>query len=237
MRELPRAQRPDRRARHTRRWRWGSEALIPSATPQAIRYHYDVGNDFYSLWLDAHMVYSCAYFRAADDDDRRGAGAEARIHLPQATLKPGERLLDIGCGWGGLISYAAEHYGVEALGITLSEPQAELASETDSPRPGWRNAAAWRSAITATSRTDAASTRSPSVGMVEHVGWSACRSTLGAVYRVLRPGGLFLNHGIVRASGGALDGAARSAGAVALEAGSVPPEVRLSRRRLGPPRR
>ena len=105
--------------------------LGPRHTPvrdaAAIHYHYDVGNEFYKLWLDQRMVYSCAYFRSADDS--LDAAQEAKLDLicRKLRLKPGERLLDIGCGWGGLIMYAAEHYGVDATGITLSENQAKLA--------------------------------------------------------------------------------------------------------------
>ncbi len=96
---------------------------------QMIRYHYDVGNDFYSLWLDQQLVYSCAYF--AHPDDTLDAAQEAKLDLicRKLRLQPGDRFLDIGCGWGALIIHAAKHYGVNATGITLSAAQAALARE------------------------------------------------------------------------------------------------------------
>src|SRR5437868_246163 len=107
--------------------------LGPRHTPvrdaAAIHFHYDVGNNFYKLWLDKRMVYSCAYFRSADDTLDVAQEAKLDLICRKLRLKPGERLLDIGCGWGGLIMYAAEHYGVDATGITLSENQTSLAKE------------------------------------------------------------------------------------------------------------
>src|ERR1051326_8232271 len=85
---------------------------------QVIRYHYDVGSEFYTLWLDARLLYSCAYFRRDDDDLETAQTAKLEHLCRKLRLKPGERLLDIGCGWGGLVQYAAAHYGVQALGIT-----------------------------------------------------------------------------------------------------------------------
>src|SRR5256885_2675200 len=95
----------------------------------AVRFHYNVGNAFYALWLDARMVYSCAYFAHDDNDLERAQESKLDLICRKLRLKPGERLLDIGCGWGGLIMHAAKRYGVLALGITLSDTQAELARE------------------------------------------------------------------------------------------------------------
>src|SRR5438094_586265 len=107
--------------------------LGPRHTPvrdaAAVRFHYDVGNNFYKLWLDRRMVYSCAYFRSPDDTLDVAQEAKLDLICRKLRLKAGERLLDIGCGWGGLIIHAAEHYGVDATGITLSENQASLAKE------------------------------------------------------------------------------------------------------------
>src|ERR1700758_4015687 len=94
---------------------------------QAVRYHYDLPAEFYALWLDRYMVYSCAYFEAPDEDLESAQVRKLDYICRKLRLRPGERLLDIGCGWGGLIIYAAQHYGVEAYGITLSQTQAELA--------------------------------------------------------------------------------------------------------------
>ncbi|MGQ9927069.1 MAG: class I SAM-dependent methyltransferase, partial [Chloroflexaceae bacterium] len=95
----------------------------------AVCHHYDLGNDFYALWLDRRMVYSCAYFPTGDETLDEAQEAKLELICRKLRLRPGERLLDIGCGWGGLICYAAERYGVEALGITLSQAQAQLARE------------------------------------------------------------------------------------------------------------
>ncbi len=101
----------------------------PSRDRAAISYHYDVGNDFYELWLDKRMVYSCAYFHR--DDDTLDDAQEAKLDLVcrKLRLEPGDRFLDIGCGWGALIIHAAAHYGVTAVGVTLSTRQAELATK------------------------------------------------------------------------------------------------------------
>ncbi|WIG60685.1 MAG: Cyclopropane-fatty-acyl-phospholipid synthase [Ktedonobacterales bacterium] len=171
-------------ARHTRR-----------RDAAAIRYHYDVGNDFYALWLDQRMVYSCAYFPTGAEDLDTAQEAKLEHICRKLRLRPGERLLDIGCGWGGLVRYAAERYGVEALGVTLSEPQAALARE--------RIAAA---GLTDRCRVEVRDYRDlprnrpfdkiVSVGMFEHVGRSHLYTYFNTAYHLLRPGGLFLNHGI-----------------------------------------
>jgi cyclopropane-fatty-acyl-phospholipid synthase len=161
----------------------------------AVRFHYDVGNDFYSLWLDQRLVYSCAYFRREDDDLDTAQKAKLEHICRKLRLKPGERLLDIGCGWGGLVQYAAARYGVQALGITLSEPQAALARQriiaaglSDRCRIEVQDYRALDSS--------APFDKVVSVGMFEHVGVSKLSEYFAAAYRLTRPGGLFLNHGI-----------------------------------------
>lgn len=161
----------------------------------AVTYHYDTGNDFYRLFLGQWMAYSCAYFptRAADLDSAQAAKFE---HIcRKLRLQRGERLLDVGCGWGGLLVYAAEKYGVQATGVTLSQPQAEFGQD-------WIRGAGLvdRAGVVVRDYRDLDPARPfdkiVSVGMFEHVGRARLPEYFASAYRVLRPGGLFLNHGI-----------------------------------------
>jgi cyclopropane-fatty-acyl-phospholipid synthase len=161
----------------------------------AIQHHYDVSNEFYALWLDPRMVYSCAYFHS-ETDSLEAAQRQKLDHIcRKLRLARGERFLDIGCGWGALAIHAAQEYGVDATGITLSENQHRLATERireaglqdrcrvllqdyrDLPGEGTYDKVA-------------------SVGMFEHVGLANLPVYFGTVRRVLRERGLFLNHGI-----------------------------------------
>ncbi len=167
---------------------------------QAVRGHYDVGNDFYRLFLDRRMVYSCGYFEEGSDDLDRAQEAKLEHVCRKLRLRPGERLLDIGCGWGALILHAVQHHGVEALGITLSQHQAELARE--------RIAAAGLSDRCKVEvidyrdlPEDALFDKIASVGMVEHVGRRRMQTYFRVAERHLKQGGLFLNHGIVSLDG------------------------------------
>ena len=162
----------------------------------AVRFHYNVGNAFYSLWLDARMVYSCGYFARADDDLDSAQESKLELICRKLRLSPGERLLDIGCGWGGLIMHAAKRYGVFAVGITLSEAQADLAREriaasglSDRCRVELRD---YRQLP-----RDSSFDKIASVGMIEHVGQKRLDEYFECAFGALRPGGLFLNHGIV----------------------------------------
>ena len=163
---------------------------------EAVRFHYNVGNAFYGLWLDARMVYSCGYFAHEDDDLDQAQESKLDLICRKLRLAPGDRLLDIGCGWGGLIIHAAKRYGAIALGITLSEAQAELARErvaaaglSDRCRVEIRD---YRQLA-----SEPAFDKIASVGMVEHVGLKRLNEYFAAAFAALRPGGLFLNHGIV----------------------------------------
>ena len=164
---------------------------------QAVTYHYDVSNDFYALWLDRRMVYSCAYFFSSDEDLDTAQERKLDYLCRKLRLRPGQRLLDLGCGWGGLVMFVAEHYGVDATGIALSQPQAELANE--------RIAAAGLSDRCRVQVQDYREVNDPegydalvSVGMFEHVGAKLLPTYFARAFRLLRPGGVFLNHGIAR---------------------------------------
>ncbi len=164
---------------------------------QAVTYHYDVSNDFYALWLDQHMVYSCAYFQTPDEALDPAQERKLDYICRKLRLRPGQRLLDIGCGWGGLVIHAAKYYGVDATGITLSQPQADLANK--------RIAEAGLSDRCRVQVRDYREVDDPngydalaSVGMFEHVGEKMLPAYFSRAWDLLRPGGVFLNHGITR---------------------------------------
>jgi cyclopropane-fatty-acyl-phospholipid synthase len=166
-----------------------------SADRAAIQHHYDVSNEFYALWLDPRMVYSCAYYRTAADSLEEAQLAKLDHICTKLRLAPGERFLDVGCGWGALVMHAASRYGVEATGITLSENQHRLATE--------RIRAAGlegRCRVLLEDYRDHAGDgqydKVASVGMFEHVGLKNLPTYFAAVKRLLRERGLFLNHGI-----------------------------------------
>jgi cyclopropane-fatty-acyl-phospholipid synthase len=165
----------------------------------AVRSHYDVGNEFYALWLDGRMVYSCAYFETGEEDIDTAQGAKLDLLCRKLRLEPGESLLDIGCGWGSLVLHAAERYGVRATGITLSERQATFARARIAEA-----GLADRCRIEVRDYRDlprqADFDKVVSVGMFEHVGRARLPTYFSQAYRLTRPGGLFLNHGIVTLS-------------------------------------
>jgi len=166
---------------------------------KAVTYHYNISNEFYRLFLDQKMVYSCAYFKTEMDELDVAQQQKLDYICRKLRLKPGQRLLDIGCGWGGLLLHAASHFGVEAHGITLSRPQAELASQRIA-----------EAGLSGRCRVDVADYREldeacgyealVSVGMFEHVGENMLPSYFSKAFGLLKPGGVFLNHGIARNS-------------------------------------
>ncbi|HET9651349.1 MAG TPA: class I SAM-dependent methyltransferase [Usitatibacter sp.] len=161
----------------------------------AIRHHYDVSNAFYALWLDPRMVYSCAYFRN-EDDGLEQAQLQKLDHIcRKLALRPGEKFLDIGCGWGALVMRAAEKYGVDATGITLSENQFRLANERIEAA-GLQDRCRVLLQDYRDHPGDGSYDKIASVGMFEHVGLRNLPVYFGAVTRLLRERGLFLNHGI-----------------------------------------
>ncbi len=162
---------------------------------KAVTYHYDVSNGFYALWLDSRMIYSTAYFAAADEDLEAAQERKLDMICRKLRLLPGERMLDIGCGWGGLALHASRRYGVRAVGITVSRPQADLA-----------NARIRDAGLSDRCRVEVRDYREmeepggfdkiASVGMFEHVGAARLPDYFRRAWRLLRPGGAFLNHGI-----------------------------------------
>jgi cyclopropane-fatty-acyl-phospholipid synthase len=162
---------------------------------QAVAFHYNASNDFFRLWLDKNMVYSCAYFASPEDDLDQAQINKIDYICRKLRLKPGQKLLDIGCGWGALVMHAVKYYGVDATGITLSSAQVELATEriaqaglADRCRVLLKD---YRE-IDEPEQYDALS----SVGMFEHVGTALLPTYFAQALKLLRPGGVFLNHGI-----------------------------------------
>jgi cyclopropane-fatty-acyl-phospholipid synthase len=163
-----------------------------------IEFHYDVSDDFYALWLDPQRVYSCAYFHTPDQTLAQAQEAKLDHICRKLMLQPGERFLDIGSGWGGLLLWAAEHYGVDATGITLSKNQhAYVQGLIDAKGLGDRVRVELRDYRTLTGEQPF--DKISSVGMFEHVGSANMPAYFGKVFELLRPGGLVLNHGITSA--------------------------------------
>ena len=161
----------------------------------AIAFHYDVSNAFYRLWLDAQMVYSCAYFNDPGESLDQAQRNKLDHICRKLRLKTGERLLDIGCGWGALICWAAQQYGVHAHGITLSRQQYEY-TQTKILDLGLEKLVTVELRDYRDLPDDAAFDKVSSIGMFEHVGLKNLPAYFRAVCRALKPGGLFLNHGI-----------------------------------------
>ncbi|MER8161417.1 cyclopropane-fatty-acyl-phospholipid synthase family protein [Streptomyces sp. NPDC094472] len=163
---------------------------------KAISHHYDVGNDFYELVLGPSMVYSCAYWDRPDSALEDAQRAKLDLVCRKLALQPGQRLLDVGCGWGSMVLHAAREYGVRAVGVTLSEEQAAYA----------------RKRIADAGLTDQVEIRVQdyrevpdgpydaisSIGMAEHVGSVRYAEYTAILHRLLRPGGRVLNHQIAR---------------------------------------
>ncbi len=167
----------------------------------AISFHYDVSNDFYALWLDEQMVYSCAYYEDASQSLEQAQCNKLDHICRKLRLEPGERLLDIGCGWGALVCWAAEHYGVTAHGITLSQNQYDHAQRTIQRR-GLEQKVSVELLDYRDLQGEARFDKLVSVGMFEHVGLKNLPTYFAIANRLLKPGGLFLNQGITSDEGG-----------------------------------
>jgi cyclopropane-fatty-acyl-phospholipid synthase len=174
-------------------WQWRRHTR--PADRRAIQHHYDVSNDFYGLWLDRNRVYSCAYFKHPDDTLDTAQEQKLDHILRKLDLKENERFLDVGCGWGALILRAVQGYGARALGITLSDNQhayvqakireLELEERCEVRFLDYRDLP-----------EDAPFDKIASVGMFEHVGEQNLPAYFSKIYRLLKPGGLIMNHGI-----------------------------------------
>jgi cyclopropane-fatty-acyl-phospholipid synthase len=167
----------------------------PSENKKNIAYHYDVSNAFYELWLDKEMVYTCAYCTDWNNDIERMQQDKLEMICRRLRLKPGERLLDIGCGWGALSCYAAQHYGVSAYAVTLSEQQVAYGQEKVK-RLGLQDRVTieLRDYATVEGQFD----KVAAIGIQEHIGIDNYPKYYGTVQRVLKNDGLFLHHAIVR---------------------------------------
>ncbi len=167
----------------------------PEENKQNIHYHYDVSNAFYALWLDKEMVYTCAYCTDWDNDIDQMQQDKLEIICRKLRLKPGERLLDIGCGWGALSCYAAQHYGVTAYAVTLSEQQVAYGQEKIARLGlGDRVKMELRDYSTVEGEFD----KVAAIGIQEHIGIDNYPKYYATVQRVLKRDGLFLHHAITR---------------------------------------
>ncbi len=151
--------------------------------------HYDIGNDFYASMLDSRMTYTCGFWQNGAQNLEQAQEAKLDLICRKLGLKPGMRLLDIGCGWGSLMGYAAKHYGVECVGVTISKEQADWASIRYAGLPLEFRLQDYRS-------LNEPFDRIASIGMFEHVGYKNYKTYMKVAHRCLKDDGLFLLHTI-----------------------------------------
>lgn len=182
-------------------WRWSKQLTMAMHSRrmnrEAIRFHYDVSNEFYKLWLDERMIYSCAYFAHADDSLEIAQQNKLDLICRKLRLKQGERMLDIGCGWGALAIWAAQNYGVHVHGVTLSRNQYDHAMQKVREL-GLKDKVVIELKDYRDIEGEAMYDKISSIGMFEHVGLKNLPAYFSIVHRLLKPGGLFLNHGITQ---------------------------------------
>lgn len=160
-----------------------------------VQFHYDLSNAFYGLFLDPEMQYSCAYFPTEETDLAGAQAAKLEMICRKLRLHPGERFLDIGCGWGGLVCHAARHHGVIAHGVTLSQAQFDFA-QAKIDRLGLAD----RVTVELKDYRELSGSfdKIASIGMFEHVGLANAATYFGQMRALLRPRGLMLHHAITR---------------------------------------
>ncbi|MCU0070815.1 C17 cyclopropane fatty acid synthase CfaB [Pseudomonas koreensis] len=162
---------------------------------KAISYHYDLSNAFYQLWLDSNMVYSCAYFETGSESLEQAQEAKFRHLCRKLRLQPGEYLLDVGCGWGGLARFAAREFGARVFGITLSKEQLALARERVKDE-GLEEQIELQLLDYRDLPQDGRFDKVVSVGMFEHVGHANLAEYARILFGAVKEGGLVMNHGI-----------------------------------------
>jgi cyclopropane-fatty-acyl-phospholipid synthase len=176
-----------------------ARSLAAHATPQKdaqqIQFHYDVSDDFYALWLDPRRVYSCAYYREPGMSLAQAQESKLDHICRKLMLRQGERFLDVGAGWGGLLLWAAEHYGVDATGITLSKNQHAHVNRLIEEK-GLKGRVRMELRDYRELDDERGFDKIASVGMFEHVGRANMPLYFGQIRRLLRAGGLVMNHGI-----------------------------------------
>jgi cyclopropane-fatty-acyl-phospholipid synthase len=163
---------------------------------RAVRHHYDAGNDFFKLFLDDSMTYSCAYWRTGAQTLDEAQDAKRELVCTKLALQPDERLLDVGCGWGSMAIHAASRHDARVLGVTLSEPQVEEARKR-AQAAGVADRVEFRVADYR-ELSDETFDAICSIGMVEHVGEERIELYIRTLHGLLRPGGRLLNHGIAK---------------------------------------
>jgi cyclopropane-fatty-acyl-phospholipid synthase len=167
----------------------------------AIRHHYDVSNEFYRLFLDPAMVYSCGYFPSGEESLDSAQRKKLELICRKLNLREGERFLDIGCGWGALLFHAASQHGARALGVTLSENQISEGRRR-LEELSIRNSVEIRAQDYRELTSERAFDKVASIGMMEHVGSDRLEEYFTTVFKLMRPGGLFLNHAIADIAAG-----------------------------------